>query len=176
MPTPTLQDICPPSSNQRSALLDRSWILSSPRHSSGAHTSLAISHSALHLRTFSDIKRAGEGGWRQRGSFACRLQVPLTFLALRPPSGSPVPAASLPNAPGCALPSASTALSTTVCRPVVGPAVVPWGAPARLTRPEPPSSRARSSAAVDLLLAPAGKSMSVLFRRPSGCWERHQYD
>ena len=29
---------------------------------------------------------------------------PLTFLALRPPSGSPVPAASLPKAPGCARP------------------------------------------------------------------------
>ena len=40
--------------------------------------------------------------------------------------------------------------------------MVLWGPPARLVRPEPPISRARSSAAVDLLLAPAGNKASVL--------------
>ena len=40
--------------------------------------------------------------------------------------------------------------------------MVLWGWLARLTRPEPPISRARSSAAVDLLLAPAGRNVSVL--------------
>ena len=67
----------------------------SMRHSPCTHPGLALSHSALHLRAFSQLKRARERGWRQQGSSVsadCRLHSPswpcdprLAALLQRPP-------------------------------------------------------------------------------------------